>query len=95
MLEEKKNEQIFKDKDGNTPLFLVCKKGYRGYLEDLNEAHVRKNRLAIVELLCKNLNPDLLFTTKKGKMTPLHWAAYSGDYLVTEQILKAFDKAKF
>lgn len=88
---KKDSEKGFKDQDGNTPLFLVCKKGYRGYLDDLNEAHVKTNRLEIVKLICNELDPDLLFTTKVEKMTPLHWAAYHGDYLVTEQILKAFD----
>ena len=82
---DKRREQIEQlpeidslDKNGYSPLFLTCWKGYKGKIANEEREEVFENRLICARVLIEE-GADVNFTTKRLKMTPLHWAAYHGD----------------
>ena len=67
------------DQHGYTPLYLVCYKGYLG-TEGVtsNAPDTREKRMECVKTLLRR-GANINYVTPKLNMTPLHWAAYSGD----------------
>ena len=65
--------------NGQTPLFLVCLKGYMG-AEGINSRSgaVKMKRLQIVKLLV-HAGADINYLRKIVELTPLHWAAFHAD----------------
>ena len=77
------------DHNGYTPLYLTCYKGQIGVDSPQAgiKAHLAKQkRMETIQLLI-NHGAEVNYQTPKLKMTPLHWAAYSGEADIVKLLL--------
>ena len=77
-----------KNAEDLTPLFLACLYGKpkSAVLENEETTAIQEVRLKCVKILVDN-GAKVNFTTKKLKMTPLHWAAFNGDTHVVKHLI--------
>jgi hypothetical protein len=75
-----------KDNNGDTPLTLLCMKGFSKHEELAEKSEICKKRASMVEQVLPLMQRESLL--QKHRNTSLHWCVYNGDLISGVQVFR-------